>query len=326
MAKQICYECGEEQHLGGTGATASTSSKFLPINNFIFGNSYLPVCNNCIEKRIKALMEKPEYKESYWNFLNLFCQLMNIQFNPSLWEKLSKVHRSKTFIVYANMSRETTFPTVDWGEANRQYIELEKEKELEDSVPEIHEHQAKKLREKWGMNYSDESLVYLENLLNGIIKSQDVNGAKSYDEAMKLCKISLLIEERIRAGDDFDKLLGSYEKLTKVADFTPKNARNVNDFDSVGEVFSYLEKTGWMNKYYDGSNQDIVDTTMHNFQAYVRTLYTNESSITEEIDRRLEALKHVAELENKYYEDPNIDYDKYEKEAYDQKEEFNEDA
>ena len=198
---------------------------------------------------------------------------------------------------------------------------------MDEEIPELRQAKILTLQEKWGP-YCEEDLAYLELLLIGIIKSQDVNGAKSMDEAKKLCKISLLIEQRIRAGEDFDKLLGSYEKLTKIADFTPKNARNINDFDSVGELFSWLEKRGWINPFYTGVTQDIVDDTMKNMQTYTRNLYINETSISEEIDRRLAALQAVHNLENKYYDDDKVeDYDKYELEAYDaEQEEFQEDA
>lgn len=319
MAKQKCCECGEEYNIGGTGSTASSSSKFLPINNFIFGNGYLPICNFCIEARVRQVYE--ENHENYWNFLDQLCQLLNIKFDPSLWEKLAKTHKYKTFVVYANMMREVEYETVDWSKYNKEYLDLQKEETLDDEIPELREAKIQKLQEKWGP-YCEEDLSYLELLLIGIIKSQDVNGAKSMDEAKKLCKISLLIEQRIRAGEDFDKLLGSYEKLTKIADFTPKNARNVNDFDSVGELFAWLEKRGWVNRFYDNVPQDIVDNTMKNMQTYTRNLYINETSISEEIDRRLEALKAVNALENKYYDDDKVeDYDKYELEGYNQEEE-----
>ena len=45
------------------------------------------------------------------------------------------------------------------------------------------------------------------------------------------------LEQRLRAGEDVDKMLGSYEKLTKIADFTPKNAKDINDFNSVGRTW-----------------------------------------------------------------------------------------
>jgi len=76
--------------------------------------------------------------------------------------------------------------------------------------------------------------------------------------------ISLELESRIRAGVDFDKLLSSYDKLVKVAEFTPKNVKNANDFDSVGELIKWLEKRGWKNKFYDGVTRDVIDETIKN--------------------------------------------------------------
>lgn len=318
--KCTCQECGEEKAISTDGGLNSISSKFLPINNFLFGSGYLPICNSCIEKRIRNVYDK----EEYWNFLDQFCQLLNIKFDPSLWEKLHKTHGFKTFEVYANMMRSTTGEAVDWRESHKKYLASVKEQMLDEEIPELKQKKIKDLQEKWGSNYCEEDLTYLENLLTGIIKTQDVNGAKSYDEAKKLCKTSLLIEQRIRAGDDFDKLLGSYEKLTKVADFTPKNSRNAGDFESVGELFGWLEKRGWQNKYFDGVTQDIVDATIKNIQSYVRNLYVNENSISEEIERRLEALKHVSDLENKYYDEVEVDYDKMELDAYEELEGFSE--
>jgi hypothetical protein len=80
--------------------------------------------------------------------------------------------------------------------------------------------------------------------------------------------ISLELESRIRAGVDFDKLLSSYDKLVKVAEFTPKNVKNANDFDSVGELIKWLEKRGWKNKFYDGVTRDVIDETIKNIQNY----------------------------------------------------------
>jgi hypothetical protein len=93
--------------------------------------------------------------------------------------------------------------------------------------------------------------------------------------------MSYEIDNRIREGTDFDKLLASYDKLVKAAEFTPKNVKNINDFDSVGELIKWLEKRGWKNKFFDGVTRDIVDETIKNFQNFNQRLYTNESGIGE---------------------------------------------
>jgi hypothetical protein len=113
-------------------------------------------------------------------------------------------------------------------------------------------------------------------------------------------------------------LLSSYDKLIKAADFTPKNVKNINDFDSVGELIKWLEKKGWKNSFYDDVPRDIVDETMKNFQAFNQRLYTNESGIGEQITERLNNLKNVAliEQESYYGTDAEYDLDNYENDGY----------
>jgi hypothetical protein len=54
-------------------------------------------------------------------------------------------------------------------------------------------------------------LEYLENLHWGLLNSQNIVGALNEDQALKLCKISLIIEQKMRAGEDFDKDLRAYD-------------------------------------------------------------------------------------------------------------------
>jgi hypothetical protein len=131
--------------------------------------------------------------------------------------------------------------------------------------------------------------------------------------------MSYEIDRRIEEGTDFDKLLASYDKLVKAAEFTPKNVKNINDFDTFGEAAKWMEKNGWRNRFYDNVTRDVVDETIKNFQSFVQRLYTNESNIGDEVTRRMEALKRTSELENNdnYYGTGNEhDLDEFEREGY----------
>jgi hypothetical protein len=190
---------------------------------------------------------------------------------------------------------------------------------LEDELPAIAEAREKELKEKWGANYDMEALMYLEGLFNGLMTTQNVNGALQIDQAKKICKMSYEVDRRIEEGSDFDKLLASYDKLVKAAEFTPKNVKNINDFDTFGEAIRWLEKNGWRNTFYDNVTRDIVDETLKNFQSFNQRLYTNETGMGEEITRRLEALRATAALEreNSYYgTDKEQDLDSFEREGY----------
>ena len=130
--------------------------------------------------------------------------------------------------------------------------------------------------------------------------------------------MSYEIDRKIAEGSDFDKLLGSYDKLVKTAEFTPKNTKNINDFDSAGEMMKYMEKLGWRNSFYDNVPRDVVDESMKNIQSFNQRLYIEENGIAEEIARRLEALKTTAEMENYYGTDTKHDLDTYSDQGYDE--------
>jgi hypothetical protein len=48
---------------------------------------------------------------------------------------------------------------------------------LEYELPELAEQKRKTLKERWGQNYDDEALNYLEGLFKGMMTTQNVNGA-----------------------------------------------------------------------------------------------------------------------------------------------------
>lgn len=278
----------------------------------IFYDGFLPICNTCLGEWLRE-------RDFNWYYVDKLCQWADIPFVPREWEKIKQMNNElDAFPTYAAIFQAEEYENLGWKEYYDQFKELKNQQIIEDELPKIREEKFRKLKEKWGANYDEESLIYLEDLYSGILKTQNVNGALQTKQAQQLCMISLELESRIRAGQDFDKLLTSYDKLVKVAEFTPKNAKNASDFDSVGELFRWLEKRGWKNKFYDGVTRDIVDETIKNIQSYNQRLYTNESSIGEEITRRIEALKTAATQENYYDTNREYDLEEFEKEGFEE--------
>lgn len=288
MASKKCSKCAIEK----------TTAHYIAVNSK-FHNGSLPICRECIGKMISD--EKDETKK--WNLINKLCQWADIPFVPEEWDKIYCTKGKDAFGIYCSIFRSEPYNTLDWQMYNDVYLQLKEEQRLEDAIPALKERQMNDLRKKWGMSYDDEQLGYLESLHQGLIASQNIVGALNEDQALKLCKISLIIEEKIRAGVDFDKDLRAYDSLAKLSNLTPKNVKEANEFDSFGEVFAYLEKTGWMNKYYDGAVRDEVDNTEKNIKNWLRYLYVNESGVAEEIEERINNLKVAAELEDEEFDE-----------------------
>ena len=287
MASKICTKCKDEK----------TTAHFIAVNSPLHSGS-LPVCRECLAKMISAAPE-----EARWNVIDKICQWADVPFLPGEWEKLYQANGKDTLGVYIAIFRTEQYKTLDWMTYNNVYLQLLEEGRVEDAIPELREKRLQDWRRKWGMGYDEEQLEYLENLHLGLINSQNVVGALNEDQALKLCKISLIIEEKIRGGVDFTKDLKAYDELAKLSNLTPKNVKDANEFDSFGEVYSYLEKTGWQNKYYDGAVRDEVDNTEKNIKNWIRYLYINETGIAEETEQRINNLKVAAELEGEEFDE-----------------------
>lgn len=281
---------------------------------------FLPICKECLG----ADLAKAEYS---WDWMDKFCQWTDIPFIPEKFEEIKETNLDEDILMaYSTLFFSEEYGEVGWKEYNDAYLDLKEHGDLKEVVPLIKDEERARLQEKWGYNYDDEALHYLENLYNGLLMTQNVSGALQGDQALKICKISYELDLRIREGTDFDKMLASYDKLVKTAEFTPKNTKNAGDFESMGELVRWLEKKGFKNQFYDGETRDVVDETIKNIQAWNQRLYTNESNIGDEITQRIQSLQNVAQLESYYDVNPNLDYDNYENQGYEdliKEEEFN---
>lgn len=301
FALKTCVRCGGTFGVEG----------FAPTKSLFFPDGAIPVCNDCVDKDLRM-------HDWDWDYIDKMCQMADIPFVPREWERLREMNEQEVFYRYATVFLSSEYEGIGWSDYYKAFKELKKQGAIEDELPEIAERKERELKEKWGGNYDLEALQYLEGLFNGLMTTQNVNGALQVDQAKKICKMSYEVDRRIEEGSDFDKLLSSYDKLVKAAEFTPKNVKNINDFDTFGEAIKWLEKKGWRNTFYDGVTRDIVDESMKNFQNFNQRLYTNESNIGEEITRRLEALRHTAAMEHDSYygTDKQYDLDAFEREGY----------
>ena len=311
---KVCTKCG----------ISKTRDSFIATKNWFYNDGCIPVCNECLKE---YLIEK----DFAWEEVDKLCQTFDIPFLPREFERLRNVNGDNVFPAYAKYFLSSEYEGLGWDIYHKKFLELKRKDKIDMELPVLRDSYYEDLKLRWGQNYDNEEVVYLENLYNGLLTSQNIVGALQMDQAQKLCKMSLTIDERIRSGLDFDKMMGSYEKLTKVADFTPKNAKSDSEFSSMGEIVAWLEKRGWINTWYDDANKDIVDEVIHSNQAFVQRLYTNENGLGEEITERIEQLKIAASLDQKdtdlekkrLTEDPffsldEVDLERHDNDAYEE--------
>ena len=295
-----CHKCGEKKSI----------SSFLKVKSSFFPCGVTNVCTECLEDMI-------ENENGNFNFMDRMFQWLGVPFLVDKWTKLYETTGAVCLSSYMEQVYEECYPMLDWGEVNEKYLELQKRDKLEDSIAALRMEKVKELFDKWGEEYSEKEVLYLEDLYQGILQTQNVNGKLQTDDAIKLCKISLIIDRKIRDGEDFEKQLKSYDTLRKSADFTPKNIKNACDFDSIGELFAYCEKKGWENAFYDNTPRDTVDLVMKDIQGWTRNLYKNETGIAEDVERRIQALKLADEMEETIMAVEDDGLDEFDSEGFD---------
>lgn len=305
---KTCAHCGRSYPYN---AFSKTRSPF-------FTDHYLTWCNNCINEMIDGA-------DNNWETVDAICRWADIPFIVKEWERVGEqVLPNEHWSTYNKIFQTQDYETLGWNDYYRQYKKLKELGLVEEEIPEVREQRYRELRRKWGENYDDDELNHLEDLYKGLLNTQNISGALQIDQAQKLCKLSLEIDNRIRAGDkEVDKFMSSYDKIIKSAEFTPKNVKNATDFDSFAEVAYWLEKHGKINKFYDNVTRDVIDESLKNIENYNQRLYINEGGIGEEITERLHALSAANQLEENIYDiQPTFDSDEYENEAYIIDEEF----
>ncbi len=312
-----------------TWKTCASCGESFPEDDFCYSHSIfypdhrIPICNYCANKYLKL----HNYE---WETIDKLCQWADIPWIVREWDRLKELNgEENTWPVYAKVFASQDYENLGWADYNKQYLKLKETGYLEEEIPGLNDQKMADLRRKWGSNYEPADLYYLEDLYKGLLTSQNINGALQADQAQKICKISLEIDSRIRAGDkDVDKFLSAYDKLVKTAEFTPKNTKNAVDFDSFAEVAYWLEKRGRENHFYDGATRDVIDETLKNIETYNQRLYINEGGIGQAITERLEALQHANTLEQETFYDiqPEFSEDEYDNAGFAVDEDFSTDV
>ena len=282
-----CPYCKQERQVE---EFAATGSPFHPK-----GRSY--ICVPCLERIVPSDdLEK----------VDQMCRWLDIPFLIDQWTRLQRNAKERTLRMYLKLLEENaSYSALDWREVNEKWRLSMESGTIQDNIPTINEKWRSQMRLKWpsDMDRSDEDYHYLENFYNDLCTTQNLVSATQRDDAKRLCEVGLLATQKIRAGLDAKNEMAIYHNIVKTEGFEPKNAKNIGDFDSVGELYTWLEKRGWKPKWHT-EPQDSVDFTIKNIQKYLQRLVMNEGAIGDQVENRRKQLELANKMEEEYeYDD-----------------------
>jgi len=196
---------------------------------------------------------------------------------------------------------------VNWQEVNNVWKKKRDEGKLTEEVELLSEERLAQWKLFWPGDWTIVEYKRLEQLYDNIMKTNNIVTAIQEDQAKKLCMFSLMADKKIVDNKDATREMKMYQDTIKSAGFEPKNARNYGDFESVGELMSYLVKLGFKPKFYDGNNRDEVDFTIKNQQSWLSRLVRNEPSIVELVEQRRDGYKVQQILEEEGMTDDELE-------------------
>lgn len=306
MDKITCEKCGKTL---AANLWYRTASPFYP-------SGFLPYCPTCLGNMYDhtsiAEMDKLCRWADWPFYTNKYLMLLKAkQDGPTT---LSLYYKQNISIMY---KEGYTQSVQDWATINQELSQTIEKEGIAALSPEKQIQYEQNLRNFWGDGdneigrYSLGQLEYLDNLYRDLEKTQNLTTGAQADQAKKLARLSLAMDiaEENRELELYVKLMGAYEKLVKVADFTPKSSQSASSFESMGELVAFLERTGFINKFYDGEQRDIVDKTIKSQQIFLRRIVSGESNLAERIEQRLQRMQLLDRLEDGTTSEEEWSYD-----------------
>lgn len=146
---------------------------------------------------------------------------------------------------------------------------------------------------KWGRFFRPDQWVWLETFYTKMMASFNVEDPAREDTLIKICKVSLQMDEALDAqdADKFKKLQKAYDELTKAGRFQEAQKKDNTSaaYNSIGEIVALVEKEGgFIPEYSDDYDQDKVDYTLADMNNYVHKLITQDLGLGQQIEEFME--------------------------------------
>ena len=150
------------------------------------------------------------------------------------------------------------------------------------------------LVKKWGRTYTIPECIRLEKLYNEMMSSYDIRTASHIDYLLKICRLSLKIDQALECNDidGFQKMSKVYDLLMKSAKFTAaQNKEAATDYtDSVGMIVSRCEEEAGFIPKYHSECEDVVDATLKDMNMFTRELIMSELNLGNMIEVYLQKM------------------------------------
>lgn len=274
---RTCMKCRQPLPLSHFKETPSC---FFPAHRSL-------ICSSCLEKMID-----PQNLDK----VDALMRYLDLPFDLDTWTSLYEKNGNQTLTAYFETLRDDHYASVSWSEENERWRLAREEQTIDEDIAVLSRAKVLKLTKKWGGDYPQEDLLFLENFYDQIIASQNVSTPILKEYAKDLCEVELRIKKGLRAGIDVKKDMDARDNIIKMAKFDAANSKSAADFESVGELMVYYGKKGWHPKWHN-EPQDSIDFLMKDIQTYLQRLVSNEGTFADQVEEKRKAFNTAEKIE-----------------------------
>lgn len=294
IKKRKCVKCKVEK--------PEYNFQYTPSDFFPSHRCY--ICTPCLE----TLIHQDNLGE-----VDRLCRWLDVPFDLNKWTQLYATHGGHTLTAYFNTLLDEHYQSLQWADENERWRLAREEGTIDEEIKVLNDAHLRQLKKTWSSAYSPEELEWLDNFYNRVAATQNVSTPILQEKARDFCELQLNIKKGLRAGLDVSKMMKQADDIVKVYHFEASNAKNVADFESIGELMVYYGKKGWHPKWHN-EPKDSVDFMMQNIQNYLKRLVINEGNFAEQVEdakERYNLTERLETVENEAveYEEGNIEYE-----------------
>lgn len=278
IKERTCLKCRQKKLITDF---AATNSPYFPSHR-------CHICNACLEGATPS---------QDLAAVDRLMRFLDLPFNPDLWLQLEASNHAHTLTAYLTALGDTDSPYIsspDWRAENARWAAM---RDRQNNIQLFKEEYLRELYNRWGTDYSQEELEWLENYYNRILATQNVSTPILEEHAKDLCELELQIKKGLRAGADIKKFMDARNDIIKIANFTAANSKTASAFESIGELMMYYGKKGFKPNYYQ-EPKDSIDFLMANSQNYLKRLVMNEGALPEMVEEKRNAVNLTERLED----------------------------
>ena len=292
--KRTCLKCRQEK--------PESDFQYTPSNFFPAHRCY--ICTSCLET-----MAAPDNLGE----VDRLLRWLDLPLDLDKWTKLYDTHGAHTLSAYFNLLLDDHYSALQWADENERWRMAREEGTIDDEIEVIHDAHMRQLKKTWSSAYSNDELEWLDGFYNRIVATQNVSTPILQEKARDFCELQLIIRKGLRSGMDVSKMMKQADDIVKTYHFEASNAKNVADFESVGELMVYYGKKGWHPNWHN-EPKDSIDFMLQNIQNYLKRLVINEGNFSEQVEdarERYNLTERLEQVENEAVEldENDIEYE-----------------